>query len=179
MLKEAEAQNVGMWGEHSRYVALCAQKIADACGMDGEKAYVLGLLHDIGRKFGTGHLRHVYDGYKYMLESGYYQVARVCLTHSFCEKDISMYIGKFDISADELAELESALASIEYDDYDKLVQLCDAMGSATGIVDIEERMQDVKNRYGSYPQEKWDKTVELKNYFERLCGRDIYGVVGK
>lgn len=28
--------------------------------MDAEKAYILGLLHDIGRKFGTRHLGHEY-----------------------------------------------------------------------------------------------------------------------
>ena len=64
LLKEAETHNIGLWGNHSRNVAICAQKIADACCMDSEKAYVLGLLHDIGRKFGTRHLGHVYDVYK-------------------------------------------------------------------------------------------------------------------
>jgi len=32
--------------------------------MDAEKAYVLGLLHDIGRKFGVRHLGHVSDGHR-------------------------------------------------------------------------------------------------------------------
>mgnify|MGYP002508207664 CR=1 FL=1 len=70
-------------GNHSRNVAFCASKIAEACGMNKEKAYILGLLHDIGRKFGIKHLGHVYDGYKYMLSLGYTQVAKICLTHSF------------------------------------------------------------------------------------------------
>lgn len=51
--------------------SLCS-KIASECeDMDATKAYILGLLHDIGRKFGTRHLGHVYDGYKYMLSLGY------------------------------------------------------------------------------------------------------------
>lgn len=83
LLSEAETHNVGLWGNHSRNVASCAEKIAIACNMDGDKAYILGLLHDIGRKFGTRHLGHVYDGWKYMLELGYPQVAKICLTHSF------------------------------------------------------------------------------------------------
>ena len=38
--------------------------------MGAEKAYVLGLLHDIGRKFGVRHLGHVSDGYAYMMCPG-------------------------------------------------------------------------------------------------------------
>lgn len=179
LLREAETHNVGPWGDHSRNVAFCAEKIAEACALDGEKAYVLGLLHDIGRRFGTRHLGHVYDGYKYMLGSGYAQAARICLTHSFCIQDLSSYIGRFDISDDEQFELGAALAAVVYDDYDRLIQLCDALGAADGIVDIEERMRDVKNRYGSYPQDKWDKNIELKEYFEKLSNRNIYDIVGK
>lgn len=58
-------------------------KIAIACGdMDAEKAYILGLLHDIGRKFGVKHLEHVYDGYAYMKSLGYDEVAR-CVFNIF------------------------------------------------------------------------------------------------
>ena len=58
-----------------------------------------------------------------------------------------------------------------------LFRSCDALGSAEGVVNIEERMEDVKKRYGSYPQTKWDKNIELKKYFDKLAGRDIYGIV--
>ena len=179
ILREAETHNIGLWGKHSRNVAMCAERIAVACGMDSDKAYVLGLLHDIGRKFGVRHLGHVYDGYKYMLELGYTQVAKICLTHSFCIQDIAVYIGEFDITDSELHELKVALNSVEYDDYDRLIQLCDALGAANGVVDIERRMQDVKNRYGIYPQNKWDKNIELKRYFENIAKQNIYEIVGK
>ena len=75
--EEAEFCNPGPWGDHSRNVAMCAVRIAEACGMNAEKAYVLGLLHDIGRKFGIKHLGHVYDGYQYMMELGYEAAARI------------------------------------------------------------------------------------------------------
>lgn len=40
----------------------------------------------------------------------------------------------------------------------------------TGVVDIETRMNDVKTRYGYYPQDKWNKNIELKKYFEDKIG---------
>ena len=38
---------------------------------------------------------------------------------------------------------------------------------------LEKRMEDVKNRYGYYPQAKYDKNTELKTYFEKLMGKDL------
>lgn len=160
ILAEAENCNPGPWGNHSRVAAECAWKIASCCAeMDAEKAYVLGLLHDIGRKFGVKHLGHVYDGYKYMQELGYEDVARICLTHSFSVPDIQVYIGNFDVSKEQQEEIESALHNCVYDDYDKLIQLCDSLAGSEGVMDMEERMTDVKRRYGSYPQEKWDTNM--------------------
>lgn len=180
ILKEAEQCNPGAWGDHSRVTAYCAEKIAAACeGMDPEKAYVCGLLHDIGRKFGVKHLGHISDGWHYMLEKGYDEVARICLTHSFCIQDISDYIGKFDISEEEQEELKAALKDIVYDDYDLLIQLCDSLAGADGVMTMEDRMNDVKRRYGSYPKEKWDRNLELKELFEERAGKSIYEIVGR
>lgn len=50
LLNEAEKCNPGPWGDHSRVAAHCAERIAMECGdLDSDKAYILGLLHDIGR----------------------------------------------------------------------------------------------------------------------------------
>ena len=40
-------------------------------------------------------------------------------------------------------------------------------------------MNDVKERYGSYPQEKWDENMRLKKHFEEKMGKNIYTVVEK
>lgn len=128
LLREAARFNPGAWERHSHYVAESAGKIAAACpGMDSDRAYVYGLLHDIPRQ------------------------------------------------AQE--ELKVLLERMEYDDYDLLIQLSDSVAAAEGIVPLEERMNDVKRRYGSYPQEKWDRNVELRGYFEGKMGRDLYEVV--
>ncbi len=177
ILREAECYNPGPWGNHSRIAARCAEKIAAAAGMDSEKAYVLGLLHDIGRKFGIYHMPHIYNGYRYMMELGYGAAARVCLTHSFSTPDFSTYIGKFDVSAEQLEEMRRMLSEMVYDDYDRLIQLCDCLAGSDGIMDMEDRMLDVQRRYGSYPQEKWDNNFRLRAYFETKCGADIYEIV--
>lgn len=178
ILREAEGLNPGPWSDHSRVAATCAEKIANLCsGMDPEKAYVLGLLHDIGRRFGSGHLRHVYDGYKFMLHLGYDEAARICLTHSFCVPDIHVYIGNFDISIDEQKTISDALQSIRFNDYDCLIQLCDALSMPDGVVDMEIRMADVERRYGHYPAGKRNCNKELKAYFERLAGKNIYEII--
>lgn len=180
LLKEAEACNPGPWGDHSRVAAHCAEKIAKACGdMDPEKAYICGLLHDIGRKFGVRHMGHVSDGYSYMMSLGYDEAARICLTHSFKNKRIDDYVGKIDTTEEELKMIVDTLKELEMDDYDLLIQLCDAIAGAEGVMNIEDRMNDVKRRYGHYSQTKWDSNLALKKSFEDRMGQDIYTVVEK
>ena len=180
LLKEAEQCNPGPWGNHSRVTAHCAERIAMECAdLDSDKAYILGLLHDIGRKFGVRHLGHVSDGYSYMQSLGYDEVAQICLTHSFNNQTTSEYIGKFDTTPEELKMIQDALAVINMDDYDKLIQLCDSLAGAECVLDIEERMGDVKRRYGAYPQAKWNSNLAIKKYFEDKMGKDVYMVVDK
>ena len=163
ILAEAESCNPGPWGNHSRTAACCAEKIARECGdLDPEKAYILGLLHDIGRKFGVRHLGHVSDGYSYMMSLGYDEAARICLTHSFLNMTLDDYIGNFDTTPEELALIRVTLKTVVPDDYDRLIQLCDALAGAEGVMNIEDRMNDVKRRYGSFPQGKWDGNLALK-----------------
>ena len=180
LLREAEKCNPGPWGNHSRVAARCAERIAEACeGMDPEKAYILGLLHDIGRKFGARHLGHVSDGYSYMMSLGYDEAARICLTHSFNNLTTDEYIGKFDTAEEELELIRSELRKAAVDDYDRLIQLCDAMAGSEGVMSMEDRMNDVKRRYGSYPQAKWDSNLRLKAYFEEKAHRRICELTGK
>lgn len=178
LLEEAETCNPGAWGNHSRVAACCAEKIAQECGdLDADKAYILGLLHDIGRKFSVRHLGHVSDGYSYMSSLGYEEAAKVCLTHSFHTGALDSYIGKFDTTPEELRLIQDALEAVEMDEYDKLIQLCDALAGSEGVLDMEERMRDVERRYGYYPQEKWNKNLQLKKYFEEKMGKSLSDVV--
>lgn len=180
LIRDGVACNPGPWGKHCFTAAHCAERIARACpDLDGEKAYILGLLHDIGRKFGVRHLGHVSDGYTYMKSLGYDEAAKVCLTHSFNNQRIEEYIGKFDVSDEEMAMIRKELSQTEYDEYDRLIQLCDCLAGVEGVLDIEDRMNDVKKRYGTYPQAKWDTNIKWKRYFEEKMNQDIYLVCQK
>ena len=110
---------------------------------------------------------------------GYPDAARICLTHSFNEMRIEGYVGQFDTTEEETALIRTKLAETVPDDYDRLIQLCDAISGAEGVMDIIERMSDVKRRYGNYDQGKWDNNLELKAYFEDRMGRGLYDAVEK
>lgn len=176
ILSELEKTCGGGWPSHCRAVAACAERIAAKAGMDSDKAYIMGLMHDIGRGLNKQHLAHVYFGYKLMLERKLAIAARACLTHSFVTGGLDDYIGEHNLTDAEIAEIETALARVEFDDYDRLIQLCDAL-AGTEITDIIERMADVKRRYGFFPQSKWDANLRLKKYFEEKTGENIYRTV--
>ncbi|MCD7771196.1 MAG: HD domain-containing protein [Oscillospiraceae bacterium] len=175
ILCDGEAKSPGTWASHSRVTARTAEAIAErCCSLDADKAYILGLLHDIGRSFGESQMRHVYDGYRYMLSLGYDEAARVCLTHSFNRQRLDDYVGQCDITFDEKKELEELLLSTDFDDYDRLIQLCDGLAGKTRVIRLEERAEDIELRYGSYPERKLEKNLELKAYFEKMTGEDLY-----
>ena len=177
ILEESHLFNPGPWREHSYCVAHAAERIANACGdIDPERAYLCGLLHDIGRRFGKGHLRHVYDGWQFMERLGFPGIARVCLTHSFKLQKLDEYIGNHDLSGKEEEAVRDALSACHYDDIDLLIQLCDTI-CGTQVMNIEERMLDVKRRYGGhYPQDKWNANLEILRMFEDRVGGDIYQI---
>ena len=84
-LQLAGELNPGPWTKHSLNVGIAARNIAEKVpGMDAEKAYVVGVLHDIGRRVGIVDIStHVYEGYKYCMDKGWDEVARICMTHSY------------------------------------------------------------------------------------------------
>lgn len=177
MLVKAHEQNPGPWADHCRVAASVAETIAKECDMDSHRAYVSGLLHDIGRYEGVRGLHHVYAGYEAMKDKGYNQIARICLSHSFPSKDIDAYAGgDLDCTPVEMAVIESFISEVIFDDYDKLIQLCDAMSMAEGVCLIELRLFDGVRRYGfnDFTLRKWDAFFELKKYFSELCGKNVY-----
>lgn len=178
LLQEADERNPGPWSGHSRVAAQCARKIAALCAdMNPDKAYVVGLLHDIGRRFGPSHLAHVIDGYDYLMGLGYDEAARICVTHSFAIKDIGTYIGSADVTAEQYQLIQSLVRDYPYDDYDRLIQLCDSIALPERATDLATRMDDVEKRYGYYPQNKREEHFRIKAYFDQKAGMDLYEAV--
>lgn len=179
-LELASKLNPGLWINHSYNVGLAAKYIAIASKkLDVDKAYICGLLHDIGRRNGISFLKHAIDGYEYMMSKGWNEVARICLTHSFPIKDIKKDIAKVDINHQQYQFLKKYLETIEYDDYDKLIILCDSLADANGFCILEKRFVDTTRRYGIFPftVERWNKTFGFKQYFEEMIEMSIYKVL--
>lgn len=179
-LKLAAAMNPGPWEDHSRNVALAAQRIAARCPeMNSEKAYVCGLLHDIGRRTGVAAVRHVIDGYDYAMGRGWDEVARICLTHSYPTQNIDEDIGRLDITDGQYRFIKDYLGRIEYDDYDRLIILCDALAEAGGFCILEKRFVDTTRRYGIYPftVDRWNQTIAFRDHFETLTGMSVYSLL--
>ena len=178
LLRQGVAQNPGPWQQHCRNAARAAQTIAGRCGMDAERAYVLGLLHDIGRYEGVRGLHHAIAGHEWMQRLGYDGVARICLNHSFPEPDSTTFNGQRDCTPEELSLLDGALAQMQYNDYDRLIQLCDALATAQGIGMIEPRLLDVAIRHGvgNRYQHKWRAFLAIKRDFDEKCGCNIYSL---
>lgn len=176
-LKKAAALNPGPWTDHSRYVALACRNIASRCdNLSAEKAWCYGLLHDIGRYAGVTSERHLTDGFLLCMDRGWEKAAQICISHAFMIQDIHTSIGKFDMSEDTYQFLEEFVKFAEYDDYDRLVQLCDSLALPSGFCLLEKRFVDVALRYGTPPVivDRWKKILEIKEMFEKKINCSIY-----
>ena len=154
-----------------------SERIASHCRhLSSEKAYILGLLHDIGRYAGVTSERHLIDGYRYCMERGWEKAAQICISHAFMIPDIRTSIGTFDVSEEDYQFMKKFVMEAVYDDYDRLVQLCDSLALPTGFCLLEKRFVDVTIRYGVHPStvDRWKKVLEIRAYFENEIGCSIY-----
>lgn len=181
MLNEAQKLSPTPWVEHSLNVAEAAKLIAEQIpGMDSKKSYILGLLHDIGRRAGRFGMRHAVDGYNYLLSKGYEDAARICITHvSFEYNNKKVVVGKWDDFKEAKSFALNYLTKIEYTDYDNLIKLCDSLSLPEGFCLIEKRLIDMALRGGvdDYSIPRWKSTFEIKRYFESKMGKSIYDIL--
>lgn len=164
--------------KHITAVARAAEGIAGACGMDTDKAYALGLMHDIGKYKGDFTMEHVYNGYEFLTRNNFVAAAKVAMTHTFynMETDGEKLFSEFKEVEHEITVREF-LAEAELDDWDRLIQLADNMGTVWGVTTIEERFCDILTRH-KMPDAQANLLAlyELKHYFDQKAGRNIYGV---
>lgn len=177
LLDWAHGLNPGPWKSHSLHAARAAEGIAREVGLDAERAWVFGALHDIGRYEGVRGIHHILAGYNLLMEKGDADAARICMTHSFPGGDPMGYIGKWDVTEEERAFIVEYVGNAVMDDYDRLLQLCDALASAEGIGLIEKRLVDVAIRHGGITDavtRKWAATLEIRRDFEERMGCSVY-----
>ena len=167
---------------HTKGIAESCEKIAKLMpDMNSEKAYVLGLLHDYGKKYPekeTG-VFHGRRGYDEMMSMGYPDVAEICLTHTFYAPNFS-----FDsfpsYTLDDLVWAKNKMANITFNDYDLLVQLCDMFFEGLNKVRIEDRFQGIIKRYNlqfTDIENSYNHALENKKYFESKIHTDIYNLL--
>lgn len=180
LLEEGRLLNPGPWAEHSIHVGKAAELIAQNCpNLNSELASILGILHDIGRRFGVTSMRHSLDGYHFLAQKGYIIPAKICITHSFPYKNVNAVFGNWDCNDEEFNFVKSFLDNIEFDDYDRLIQLCDALALPQGFCLMEKRMIDVALRHGlnEYIVQKWQETFKIQKYFENKLGKSLYSIL--
>ena len=180
ILSEASSLNSGPWFQHSLLTGLAAQRIASLLtNLNPERAYIAGLLHDIGRRYGRTDLKHTIDGHRYLQSFGQDFYSRICLTHSFPTRMVGSYFGKVDVTQEELRQIQNFIENVEYNDYDRLIQLCDHLAHPNGYCIVEKRMVDVALRYGVQEahKDKWAKILEIKNDFDSRIGKSVYALL--
>ncbi|MEC2255294.1 phosphohydrolase [Bacillus thuringiensis] len=185
LLKWAYEQNPGPWFEHSLHVAhatenIIIELIKKGYKLDADIAYNAALLHDIGRYKGfTKSVIHSYDGYMYMNDLGYTGNAIICVTHSFpCKNEHIDIAAEWSLVPDHM---KSRLVAIlnehsNYDLYNKVITLCDALADADGFTTLERRLISVGLRHGttSHTSLHWKGFYAIKKELEALIGKSIY-----
>jgi hypothetical protein len=179
-VNEAQELNPGPWVQHSLFAGKAAEAIAGRHSkLDSQIAFILGYLHDIGRRAGVADMRHTLDGYNFLMKKGFNHSARICITHVFPLKHINSVAGKWDCTKKELNFLKEILSKIEFDEYDRLIQLCDAIALPSGYCLIEKRLMDMALRYGvnEFSVPRWKAFLEIRKEFENVIGQSIYKIL--
>ena len=172
----------GISGRHYQAVAFCAQAIASYCpDLDAEKAWILGLLHDYGEfiEKSVPHTFHGTAGYDEMMHLGYDEVARVCLTHSFFDNNFNPQEYAYDSAS--IIRAGKLISQMTLDDYDYLIQISDLMVAGYTITSVEKRLDFVAAKYhlsDEVIKRKKQAALNLKIYFDRKTGKNIYNLTG-
>ena len=163
---------------HSMLVADAACIIADRCGMDAERARVYGEMHDVG-KFGLKEhelYKHCLNGYE-MLKSDHPDIAMICLTHPFLTTEYERILSFCKNDKEEADKIYQIIKDIKFDDYIKLIQLCDKVSSYDRYVTIKQKMQwyQEKQRLSiGLLDKRFARLYMIKAKLDRMAKVDTY-----
>ena len=168
---------------HAAMVAVAAQMIASKIPeIDGEKAYIMGLMHDCGKLLYDDELSNQFHGlvgYKYLRDLGYDELARISLTHTFYEQELKLN-DYANLDAKEMRKSRILLRQVAFDDYDRLIQLCNRL-SVGVVLDVKKRFVELENTYRLPKKlifQKYREALKLKYYFDKKCGCDVFRLLG-
>ena len=180
LLEEAPRKNKELWIKHSVNVAIVSERLAEQLNLDSKKAYVFGLIHDIGRrqKEHVG-LRHILEGYKFLVDLGYEEESRGCLTHTFYDRSLvipNLTKENTNLTRSEIDFISKYINKNGFNLYDKILQIADNMGSASGINTIERRRTESMLRYGmtDVSEKNLRGIFKIQNEIENKLGYSIY-----
>lgn len=166
---------------------LVAQKTAGKPGaLDPDKAYALGLLHDIGRwrPSSLKSVPHEVLGYKTLQMLGLEEASPIALTHSMPAPEFTK--GEFSNKAifmgnnDAQNYGERFIRHHEMDDYDHLIQFCDVISNHDCNRKIEDSLEGFQARFG-FSQEREDKfnaIISNMHEFENKYDINVYETIG-
>lgn len=153
-----EKFNTSSWISHSINVALVTYNLANMLSLDSDYAFVYGLLHDFGRKY-IHDFNHVVKGFEALVDLGFEDEAKACLTHSFINggRYCSMEVADSNFYLDEnnnekykdysqIDDFGKVLKYSEYTDYDRILNIADLMATSNGAVSSKYRIKDILTR---------------------------------
>lgn len=167
-------------GVHIYNVAKIAERIAERTNgrLNPDIAYALGLLHDIGRiKDETvTKVPHGIEGYNYLKDTGHEDIAAICLTHGFIDKNIQR-LDYPTFSDEQFYQTKTFLRSVKYNDYDRLIQIADLFSRGREIMSIQQRLDRNKSFYKISKLSYENKAFRLRDYLDKKYGIDIEQIV--
>ena len=119
---------------------------------------------------------HVYEGYRFCMDKGWDEIARICMTHSYLRMQDEF---GYEPEKDSEKAIKAYLMNCEADNYDRLIQLCDSLAVDYGFVILEKRFVDVTRRYGIMEGyiKGWEIAFAIKESFEKEMGCSVYDVL--
>lgn len=182
-LHRLNVRNKSSFGHYLR-VAQNAKEIASCVPhLNPEKAYIMGLVHDYGQAEETRDKRrfHGLAGYESLMKMGYDEAARACLVHSFFEWEEITPERYHSYDKDCILECARLLKQRPFDDYDRLVHLADLTVTGYKATSLEMRFEYLAATYRineKLIKDKFLMACRLKHYFDELCGKDVYDILG-
>lgn len=171
-----------LYHNHVYGVAEIAKRIAQKTpNLDPEKAFVLGLLHDVGKIHQQIEGRfHGVVGFEMMMKQGAEDVALSSLLHTFPFNRLPEYDKVSNTFLGHIEDYEKTLDFAQHkklDDYDLLVQMADSVVDLRGFVTLEQRAEEAERAHNiKISDEEKQARHELKEYWDKKIHDDIYNL---